>query len=92
MTMTRTRILMLAALATLPLGIGTAMADGESGGPDYWSRPTIDAAIKAASNYNPARAQVQFGSSDVGATEKGSAHTATFIFNHHLYGAAGVSG
>ena len=32
------------------------------------------------------------GSSDADTMERGSAHTAEYIFNHHLYGAGGVSG
>jgi hypothetical protein len=93
MTMAITKTLILAAAAALSLGTGAAMAqDGSGGGPDYWSMPTIAAAIKAAKNVNRTAAPVQFGASDPDTTESGAAHSATFIFNHHLYGAGGVGG
>ena len=88
-----TKTLMLAAAAALSLSAGAAMAqDGGGGGPDYWSMPTIAAAIKAAQNVNRTAPPVQFGASDPDTKESGSAHSPTFILNHRLYGAGGVGG
>jgi hypothetical protein len=93
MTMAITKTLMLAAAAALSLGTGAAMAqDGGGGGPDYWSMPTIAAAIKAAKNVNRTAEPVQFGPSDVDTMESGAAHSPTFILNHQLYGTGGVGG
>jgi hypothetical protein len=95
MIMTTTTTLTLAALAALSLGVGTARAqDGGDGGPDYLSRPTIEAAIKAAKNYNgvSARPRTQFGSSDVRVREYRSDHSATSILSNQLDSTRGVGG
>jgi hypothetical protein len=92
MTMTTMKTLMLAAFAALTLGAGTAMAqDGGGGGMDYWSQQNMKAIQQRAMQANRTT-PVQGGSSDVDATERGSAHSAQYIFNHHLYGASGVAG
>jgi hypothetical protein len=65
--MTRTKTLMLAALASIAaLSLGACTAP--------------------MSTYIPA------GTSDADTMERGSAHTAEYIFNHGLYGAGGVGG
>jgi hypothetical protein len=88
--MTQAKTLMLAAFAALSLGVGSAMAqDGGDGGMYYWSRQNVIAAHRALAN--PAAAPVQAGSSDV-QQERGSAHSAEYIFQHHLYGAGGTAG
>jgi hypothetical protein len=93
MTMKTINTLMLAAVAALSFGAGAAMAQDGSGfgGPDYWSRATNDAAIRAAANPD-SNNQLLFGSPDVQSTEAGAAHSSEYIFNHHLYGAGGVGG
>jgi hypothetical protein len=89
-TMTKTKILTLAAFAVLSLGAGSAMAqDGDVGG-DYWSRQRVIPAQRAA-NPIPAALPVPSGASDV-EKETGSAHSPAFILNHQLYGAGGVAG
>jgi hypothetical protein len=88
--MTKTTTLMLAAFAALTVGASSAMAqDGGDGGMDYWSRQNVIAARRALAN--PVAAPVQAGSSDV-QQERGSAHSAEYIFQHHLYGAGGTAG
>ena len=88
-----TKTLILAAAAALSLGTGAAMAqDGSGGGSDYWSMPTIAAAMKAAKNVNRTADPVQFGASDADTVESGTAHSPTFIFNHQLFGAGGNGG
>lgn len=92
--MTTTKTLMLAALATLSLGVGNAMAQDGGGGsfPDYQSTRVMNAARQAPVTAHQATSSsgvVQSGSPDVDATEPG---TAQFIFTHHLYGAGGVGG
>jgi hypothetical protein len=92
MTMTTMKTLMLAAFAALTLGAGTAMAqDGGGGGMDYWSRQNMKAIQQGGMQANRTT-PVPSGSSDVDTIERGSAHSAEYIFNHHLYGASGVAG
>ena len=87
------KTLMLAACAALSIGAGTAVAqDGGGGGPDYWSRPTLEAAKKAATNYGHSAAPVDSGSSDAPTRERGAPLTAEFIYSHGLYGAGGMGG
>jgi hypothetical protein len=91
-TMTKTKTLILATFAALSLGGATAMAqDGNGGGLDYWSQQNVIAAQRAAAAPARTTLPVPSGSSDID-VESGAAHSATFILNHHLYGAGGVSG
>jgi len=86
--MKTTKTLMLAAIAALTLGAGSAMADGSGGSfPDYQSSLVQRAAQKAA--VQGANSQVQSGSSDINMEQPG---TATFILKHNLAGAGGFSG
>jgi hypothetical protein len=88
MTMTTTKTLLLAAIAALSLGVANAMADGSGGSfPDYQSSLLLNKAPVAAPVVRGD--QVPAGSSDVDTMQPG---TATYIFNHHLYGAGGFSG
>jgi hypothetical protein len=90
--MTKSTTLMLAALAMLSLGAGTAMAqDGGGGGMDYWSRQNMKAIQSGATNATGAGIPIQYGSSDV-ERNTGADHSATYILDHHLYGAGGVAG
>jgi len=77
-----TQTLALAALAALSLGVGTALAQDGGGGsfPDYWSQQW----------QNPAPAPIQSGLSDIETPANG--FTASYILNHHFYGAGGVAG
>jgi hypothetical protein len=77
-----TKTLALAALAALSLGVGTALAQDGGGGffPDYRSQQQL----------KTAPAPVQSGSSDI--ETRANDLTATYIFDHHLYGAGGVAG
>lgn len=70
--MTTTKTLMLAALAALSLGVGTAMADGPDGtSPDYQSARTLAEAMYASRTINHAPGQIGSGSSDVNAKRPG---------------------
>ena len=90
--MTKTKSLMLAAFAAVSLGAGTAMAqDGSGGGMDYWSQQNVIAAQKAVSGATRIAQPVPSGESDV-EQNVGAAHSPSFIFTHHLYGAGGVAG
>lgn len=86
--MRKSSFLMLAGLAAISLGVGAANAQSltpSSAEGAYWaaqSRITSDRAIS----------QDQAGSSDVEQRPSGANHSATFIQEHHLYGAAGVAG
>ena len=86
--MKTTKTLMLALIAALTLGAGSAMADGSGGSfPDYQSSLMLKAAQSAATQR--ANDQVQAGSSDINMNQPG---TATFILQHNLAGAGGFSG
>jgi hypothetical protein len=87
--MTISKTLMLAAVAALSLGAGTAMAQDGSGGsfPDYWTARQEAAAARVPAAAMP----VQSGSSDV-LPQTGANHSAVFILNNGLYGAGGVGG
>ena len=50
------------------------------------------AALSLGACTGPMATNIPAGSSDVDAMERGSAHTAEYIFNHGLYGAGGVGG
>jgi hypothetical protein len=50
------------------------------------------AALSLGACTGPTATNIPSGSSDVDTMERGSAHTAEYIFNHHLYGASGVAG
>jgi hypothetical protein len=90
--MTKSTTLMLAVLAMLSLGAGTAMAqDGGGGGMDYWSRQNMKAIQSGATTATGAGIPTQYGSSDV-ERNTGADHSATYILDHHLYGAGGVAG
>jgi hypothetical protein len=89
--MFKSTTLMLTALAVLSLGAGTAMAQEGGGGMDYWSRQNMKAIQSGATNPSGARVPVQSGSSDV-ERNTGADHSATYILDHHLYGAGGVGG
>ena len=87
------KTLLLAACAAPSIGAGTAMAqDGGGGGPDYWSRPTLEAAKKAATNYGRGATTVDSGSSDAPTRARGAPLTAEYIYSHGLYGAGGTGG
>jgi hypothetical protein len=97
------KTLMLAAAAVLSLGAGTAMAQDGGGGfyPDWQGQRAVAAAqANRANEYVPgmpwkgddANGQVQSGSSDQDPGETGADHSATYILNHHLYGAGGLAG
>jgi hypothetical protein len=91
--MKATKTLTLAALAALSLGIGTAMAqDGGQAYPDWQGQRAMDTARPGYVPGAPTTGQVQSGSSDVNTPESGADHSATFILQHDLYGAGGVSG
>ena len=63
--MTNTKSLMLAAMAALSLGIGSAMAEGESaGGADVSSQPAFPG-VAPMRHAAPFSSQPQAGSSDV---------------------------
>ena len=83
--MKTTKTLMLAAVAALSLGVGSAMADGSGGTfPDYQSQRVLQ------QRQITAPALIQSGSSDV--EPIGHGLTAPEILNRHLYGAGGVAG
>jgi anti-sigma factor RsiW len=90
-TMKTIRTLMFAGLAALSLGVATADAQSlvpNSGEGAYYAarnRATVTQSV-------PSNAQVQSGASDMDRMETGADHSATFILDHHLYGAGGVAG
>jgi hypothetical protein len=85
--MNTTKTLMLAAVAALSLGVGSAFAQDGSGGsfPDY---QTLRLQARPA---QAIQMPVQSGSSDL-LPETGADHSATFILDHSLAGAGGVGG
>jgi hypothetical protein len=85
--MNTTKTLMLAAVAALSLGVGSAFAQDGSGGsfPDYQTLRLQSQAAAAQSM------PVQSGSSDL-LPQTGANHTAEFILNNNLAGAGGVAG
>jgi uncharacterized low-complexity protein len=67
-----TKSLMLAAVAALSLGVGTAMADGPDGSsPDYQSKRSVNAAMGASANANGSAGPIGAGSSDAKANGSG---------------------
>jgi hypothetical protein len=87
--MKTTKTLMLAAVAALSLGVGSAMAQDGSGGsfPDYQTLRLQNQAVRAPASVMP----VQSGASDL-LPQTGADHSATFILDHGLAGAGGVAG
>ena len=85
--MNTTKTLMLAALAALSLGVGTAMADGDGGLPDYQAQH--QRAI-AAAQAPVAHSAVQSGASDVEPVDSGFG--AWFKTNHNLLDMGNVGG
>jgi hypothetical protein len=84
------KTLMIAGATVLSLGSAAAMAQsrGDSFYPDWQSQRILD-----TRNPIPTTGTVQSGSSDVAPPEVGGAdHTATYILQHHLYGAGGTAG
>jgi hypothetical protein len=92
------KTLMMAAAAALTLGVGTAMAQDGGGGsfPDWQGARAVEMFRQppGAQPLIPPGPVGQSGSSDVDPTDTGTGadHSATYILNHHLYGAGGVSG
>ena len=85
--MKTTKTLMLAALAALSLGVGTAMADGDGGVPDYQAQHQRAAAADQA----PAvRSPVQAGASDVDPMDSGFG--SWFKVSHNLLDMGNVGG
>jgi hypothetical protein len=92
------KTLMIAGATVLSLGSAAAMAQsrGDSFFPDWQSQRILDNNRQPgydARNPIPTTGPVQSGSSDVAPPEVGGAdHTATYILQHHLYGAGGTAG
>jgi hypothetical protein len=77
--MNPTKTFILAAVAALTIGAGSAMAqEGSQGNPGvpYWTLARQAEALRVAQARNTAR--VQAGSSDVGVTKTGSGHVLPF--------------
>jgi len=71
--MITTKTVMLAALAALSLGVGTAKADGPDGSSqDYQSRTTLKAAMNASAHVDHGSSQAKSGSSHVNPTAAGN--------------------
>jgi hypothetical protein len=80
--MTNMKTLMLAAVATLSLGVGSAMA--QEGGPsmptmDFWAAKAIAAQQAAAANAHQA---IQAGSSDTDTVHSGTGRGAQINFSY----------
>jgi hypothetical protein len=87
--MNTTKNLVLAAVAVMSLGVGTAMAqDGGQAYPEYWS--ARQGTAPAGATFMRDSSAVQSGSSDF--DQSGSDHSAAYILNHGLAGAGGVAG